>query len=92
MNEPNGPMEITSSRGQQISRKVLGSLASGFASLLPSLISLWGRGVCFQWALSLGELCPSWSIFGEPKREIEQCVLVLKILPTSHLPSFITAS
>ena len=92
MSEPNGTMEITSSRGQQVSRKVLGYLASGFASLLPSLISLWGRGVCFQWALSLGELCPSWSIFGEPKREIEQCVLVLKILPTSHLPSFITAS
>lgn len=56
------------------------------------LISLWGRGVCFQWVLRLGELCPSWNIFGEPEREIEQCGLVLKILPTSHLSSFITAS
>ena len=92
MSEPNLPMEITGSRGQQVSRKFLGYLASGFVSLLSSLLSLWGRGVCVQWDLSLGELCPSWSIFGEPKREIEQCVLVLEVLPTSHLPSFITAS
>lgn len=95
MSGRNGPVEITGGRGQQISRKFLGYVASDFASLPASLfplMGLWGReGVCFQWALRLGELYP-WSTFREPKREIQPCVLVLKILPMSHLPIFVTAS
>lgn len=48
MSEPNGSMEITSSRGQQVSRKFLAYLASAFASLLPSSDKPMGKRSVFS--------------------------------------------
>lgn len=71
---------------QPISRKFSGYVASEFASFPPSTLP---RSACGEKDFSVGELCHSGVPLSNQKGKFNR-VLVLKILPTSHLPSFVT--